>query len=446
MRIILDSNVYVRDFRLDGIAFSNLFDFVRKTRSTIVLFRIVREEVVHRYVERFTKQVQETAKSWKAFRYLMLDSDPGKFHKPEIKYQVRELRKRLRTPSKNVEIEYCPDVLGVDINEVALRGIKRTAPASTEGEELRDVIIWFQILASAKSTGEPTIFVTDDGGFWNGSELNEQIKHDIAECGTEVEVYRDLDTFIKAKSPHKHDLARSEAARLVPASSFIEVVLPALRVQLKNVAQASLMYELFGGYGGDVSVTELQLQESAFLDGAVYEIDSSVSFLTFRYEYKAEATLKLGPARRTVGTFYGGGFPQGPVQGIFTPTQTFLTGFHSGFIPTQPFVTREESAFASPSVPEWMQAKSVDTAPETSKPVTAFGIARFSARMIDGIITERVLEEFKLTRIEVAGTGFEITEVLGRRGPWLKATPEESQKAQPDSTERQESHKKEKGG
>jgi len=160
MRIILDSNVYVADFRMEGIAFSNLFDFIRKTRSTLVLPRIVREEVVHRYIERFTAQVRETGKSWKLFRYLMLDHDPAEFQKPDLKYQVRELRKRLRTPVKGVAIQYCPDVSGVDINEVAIRGIRRIPPASLAGEELRDVIIWYQVLSVSKGAGDMTAFVT----------------------------------------------------------------------------------------------------------------------------------------------------------------------------------------------------------------------------------------------------------------------------------------------
>jgi len=266
MQIILDSNVYIADFRMEGIAFSNLFDLVRKTSSTMVLPRIVREEVVHRYVSRLIARVGDVSKAWKAYRYMMLDGRPSEFRKPAIKYQVREFRKRLKAPAKDIAIQYAPDISGVDLNEVALRGIRRTPPASLEGEELRDVIIWFQVLALAKSTTETTIFITGDSGFWDGDSLKSQIEADIREAKTSIQVHKTIESVIKANSPRQIALTPETATELVPAAMFSEFALAPFSANLKRAARSS-MYEFFGAYGGDVEVMKLEPVASRFVSG-----------------------------------------------------------------------------------------------------------------------------------------------------------------------------------
>ena len=395
MRIILDSNVYVADFRMEGIAFSNLFDFIRKTRSTLVLPRIVREEVVHRYIERFTAQVRETGKSWKLFRYLMLDHDPAEFQKPDLKYQVRELRKRLRTPVKGVAIQYCPDVSGVDINEVAIRGIRRIPPASLAGEELRDVIIWYQVLSVSKGAGDMTAFVTSDCGFWDGESLKAQIQQDIIGSKAKIEVYKGIDSFIKANSPRHTELTTESATQLVPASLFSELVAPVFATSLKRAARSSLMYEIFGCYGGNVGVLELKPMASRFLDGTIYEIDPAVSFVTAIYEYKSNAVLKLGPDPAWNG-----------------PTGTSLMGISSLSANPLWLSTQEKIASMKDS--------------ERVKEVTAVGRASVSARMVSGLVTEKAMENFALTKVEIEDKEVEISEVIGPRGPWLRATTKET--------------------
>ena len=37
MHIILDSNIYVEDYRMSGAAFQSLFDYIRRTDSTLIL-------------------------------------------------------------------------------------------------------------------------------------------------------------------------------------------------------------------------------------------------------------------------------------------------------------------------------------------------------------------------------------------------------------------------
>jgi len=423
MRIILDSNIYIADFRMQGVAFSTLFDFIRKTKSTLVLPRIVREEVVHQYTERFVAQVRDVAKAWKSFRYLVLYSDPGGFHKPELKYQIRELRKRLRAPAKGIAVEYFQDVPGVDINEVAIRGIKRIPPANAEGEELRDVIIWYQVMSLAKSASEATAFITADTGFWEGQSPRLKIQEDIA-AATDLRLYKSIDDFIKANSPRQTTLTNETATHLVPASLFAGDVLPQFVARLKQAANSfGFNYDLFGVYGGHIEVSDFKPLPAKFVDGTIFEIDSDVSFVTATYDYETKATLKLGPALEWSASQIASGF------GIAAPVAPFAF-FGGGFSAVLPESYQNPlSAISSPNPfypkPPWSPVHEKIagmTDSERIKEVIAVGRAAVSARLMKGTVEEKGFESFALKEIRAGDRKLSVNEVIGPRGPWLRVT------------------------
>jgi len=63
---------------------------------------------------------------------------------------------------------------------------------------------------------------------------------------------------------------------------------------------------------------------------------------------------------------------------------------------------------------------------ERVKEVTAVGRASVSARMVSGLVTEKAMENFALTKVEIEDKEVEISEVIGPRGPWLRATTKET--------------------
>ena len=62
MQVILDANIYLADVQLRGIGFHNLFAYVRRTGSELVLPRIVREEIVARYSDRLESAIRAVRK------------------------------------------------------------------------------------------------------------------------------------------------------------------------------------------------------------------------------------------------------------------------------------------------------------------------------------------------------------------------------------------------
>ncbi|MGB2886841.1 MAG: PIN domain-containing protein, partial [Candidatus Acidiferrales bacterium] len=93
------------------------------------------------------------------------------------------------------------DYTDVEIQEVVRRGIKRIRPASDEGEELRDVVLWLVALKYAKQARQRVAFISDDKGFRvpNGT-LHSHLQEDLDSTGVDVAFYRSIRDFVAANA------------------------------------------------------------------------------------------------------------------------------------------------------------------------------------------------------------------------------------------------------
>ena len=171
MNVILDSNVYVSDYRMENISFKNLFDYLKRTGDTLVLLRIVREEVVAHFARDLKKRGKEVAEAWRGYRALHFPDKFPEFTKPDIANQKKLLRDRLMKPSDAIVVTYHADTTRISIDDVFIRGIHRIPPANGNGEELRDVIVWLSTLDYAKTSNSSVAFITDDSGFWVNDDV-----------------------------------------------------------------------------------------------------------------------------------------------------------------------------------------------------------------------------------------------------------------------------------
>jgi hypothetical protein len=195
MNIILDSNVYLSDIKMQSNRFANFFDYVRRTRSNLILPALVRDEVVQKQREKLTIHLSRVEKELKELRRYSLDKIT--FDAPYLKGETNDLKALLRKPSKGVRTRFLASTDAVLLNEVIRRGINRVPPASESGEELRDVILWLIVLGYAESTAHPTAFVTADTGFWNADKPKNQMLLDASSRNVNIRLYKDLQEFTK---------------------------------------------------------------------------------------------------------------------------------------------------------------------------------------------------------------------------------------------------------
>jgi len=201
MDVILDTNIFIADRKMAGNKFQELFNYLRRKGSRLVIPEVVFSEVLARYRDELTRLVQAAAAAWEKMRGMAVE-EPEALEGPDVDWQVTRLREKLLKPAPGVETLLYTDFSGVDAQEVVRRGVYRIRPASSEGEELRDVVVWMMLLHYAKKSGAEVAFITKDKGFAaaDGAGLHSQLASDIANAGVCVSFYTDIGAFVTENS------------------------------------------------------------------------------------------------------------------------------------------------------------------------------------------------------------------------------------------------------
>src|SRR5258708_5029872 len=126
MHIILDANIYAADYRMNGVAFQSLFEYMRRTESQLVLPRATREEVVIGYGRQLKREAKVFEQAWKQYRRLDL-SDGPRFTKPDTRRAMIDLRRKLMKPAEGGMPIYVPEITGNFVQEAFMRRGHRTS-------------------------------------------------------------------------------------------------------------------------------------------------------------------------------------------------------------------------------------------------------------------------------------------------------------------------------
>ena len=286
MDVILDSNLYLSDVRMESIKFKNLFDYLRRTKSRLVLPRLVREEVIARHKHLLENQAKKTQRAVDDLNKLIVHSHSRKsFSAPNSKYEARALRQKFRAPSKKVVVRYYPETDGVDIAEVYLRGVNRRRPANSQGEELRDVILWLVVLQYAQAEGKEVVLITSDKGFWEGSDAHAHLLEDIEKTNVSVRLFQTIEDFVRDSAPTPTSV--NEGA----VFSFFDVT--SMSDAIADAAQKSLVARPTG-WGASISAQSTRLIEATFSEGTVYQINEDAKFFELAYKVLIAAQVSSG--------------------------------------------------------------------------------------------------------------------------------------------------------
>jgi PIN domain len=299
MHIILDSNIYAADYKMAGVSFRTLFEYLRRTGSRLVLPRVIREEVVLDYGRRLKSEAKEFAEIWNRYRHVDLQENRGIFLKPDTGYAMKKLRRRLMKPTEGVVPLYVPETRGVSIDEVFMRGVHRTRPANQDGEELRDVIIWLWVLGYSDSFGDQVAFVSKDSGFWIKDGIHPDIGREQRLKDGKVNIYRSIDDFAKqhapAPSPATDEWLRAHFHVQDVERQLIDLVSDSLRLR--------------------GAVRDLALERHEFLEGSVYDVGPKTQFAELRFKL----IFKFVYLERTPQTFMTSGWGSSNL-GMVAPT------------------------------------------------------------------------------------------------------------------------------
>ena len=384
MDVVLDSNAYVSNYRMENISFKNLFDYLEKTGSSLVLLRIVEEEVVAKFGRALKKRSKEAAEAWREYRPLHFPEQLPAFVKPDIEDQKEQLRAKLINPAAGVKLVHVADSSNMSIADVYMRGVLRMRPARDDGEELRDVIVWLGALDYANKSKRDVAFISDDSGFWLGDAVHPQIQKDIDDQGVSVRVCRTTDHFIEENSPQPKPAEAAWATATFP--EFQHEVMAAAERAFKQIMWTR-------------SIKSASLLAFQFKEGKMYEVapDVQVAELSFAVEILFDTVTMMvnlstlaGPINAAEYSGLAGIRPAGSRQNVgqvFSP----LSAGSGGQIPGgfRPWVNTPwgESEWGQPTTVEAKYAVS--------------GTARVSVRLIKGKISEKEVHDFQIEKVEL---------------------------------------------
>lgn len=202
MDIIVDTNILRQDRWLKSPKFQAIFDYLKKTKSHLIIPTIVKQEIISLFRRDLTdlyEQVKNKTRKINDIRY----SDIPKIEvyldiNKEASIYESFLNKLIRS-TVALEIPYDNEFLG----DVIRRLVDRIKPASDKGEEFQDIIIWLSIKKFLKETKREAILIsqnTKEFAAKDSKELHPDLGTELEKDNLKLKYYCSMDDFI---SEHK---------------------------------------------------------------------------------------------------------------------------------------------------------------------------------------------------------------------------------------------------
>jgi hypothetical protein len=314
MDIILDSNAYIavlhnhgRGF-LETNQFAELLAYLRRTGSRLVIPELTYNEVVARYRDRLTAVTKVARDAGSTLQNVSM-KERMSFIEPDIKSELNALGKLLNNPAPGVQTLMYSDYSGVDIKEVARRGIGRMRPANENGEELRDVILWLVVLQYAKQSKTPVAFVSGDKTFQDKEgSLDPSLLKDVERAKVNITFYPLIRDFVKGNALQAESIRQEALAAYVSAE------------EIRGISTEQLLGSRFW----DGTIVGAEVLRCELASAQRYRVGENSYYIEARY--LVEATIRL--SRLATTSIFAGAttVPQG------------TTGFFPHFFPNTPIM------------------------------------------------------------------------------------------------------------
>lgn len=268
MDVILDSNIFLSDPAFRGPQFGELFTYLRNTGSRLVVSALVQREVQARYRARLQSELDHSRSQWETVRKLLGYPQPELPH-VDIDREVELMLARMKEPLRGVEAI----TLGIDdvsIAAVLERGVTRKRPASTHGEELRDVALWLSILNYAKARPKRAVtFISRDPDFAekDGEHLHNDLQAELDSLALSVSFYPDLGRFLAAVCEKREYVVESWWNAVFPQ----DIVRDAIKNKMEGIPWQSHV------------AVHPEIESIKFSGGVKYDVGSGSAYAEVQY-------------------------------------------------------------------------------------------------------------------------------------------------------------------
>ncbi|NOU83901.1 DUF4935 domain-containing protein [Paenibacillus sp. LMG 31459] len=200
MDLVLDTNIFRENFKMDSIHFQNLFDYLVKTNSKIIVPEIVLLEVESLFERELLKRLEGYKKASRSLRNWLFTSEYSENDVPLVEEAVASFMDFFKTKLK-LDPEAIFATKDEYLKEVLRRAVKHIKPCSDRGEEFRDTILWLSVLDIAKVHADAPIgFISNNTNEFSSDNkmiLHPMLQKDVTDANITVYYYNSLQEFIK---------------------------------------------------------------------------------------------------------------------------------------------------------------------------------------------------------------------------------------------------------
>lgn len=206
MDVVLDTNIFMSDWKMQGHEFKVLFDYAMKTGSRIVVPRIVQSELLAHYERKLVEQGKALEDALNGLDRMLVKGITTKpvINIPQAVHDYLESFSR-RFGAIFSQTDYKPEYLP----EAVKRACYRIPPCSEKGEEFRDTLLWLSVLDYAQDSDQKSVVfisknIREFGDKDNKSDLHKTLKQEANNRNIAIQYFPNLSEFIKSASSDKY--------------------------------------------------------------------------------------------------------------------------------------------------------------------------------------------------------------------------------------------------
>lgn len=201
MDVVLDTNILIADIWQNSQNFRFLMDYIEKTNSFVLIPSVVDVEIKAFFTRKIKDNLQEIETAIKRAERFGINKIPPLDTESIANAAHQSWDAVYETLFKKAHGKVIPLVETI-VNEAIRRAAYRLAPCKDNGEGIRDVFIWLQILeyCRAKKDGEPVAFIslnTHDFANQDKTTLRVELENELREQGVKLLYYPSLENFLK---------------------------------------------------------------------------------------------------------------------------------------------------------------------------------------------------------------------------------------------------------
>lgn len=290
MIFILDTNIIESDFLLRSGKFAILLDYLRKTRSKVILPRIVYDELTANYEREIGKRLNQFLRAKGSLASILLKPtlpDANISAKDEVALYLEHIKRTLEVKDEEI-FDYKESYL----HDVINRAIHRKRPCTDRGEEIRDAILWHSVLDIAQEdVDKKAIFISNNTKqFTSGNEeLHSELLEEASKRCVTIKYFTSLDSFAKHHASQIDFITKEWLLESISTDEVLEKAQDLIESLAEMKLSKSLNEEEYPT--GYINITQASIDIDTFY---VYEM-SDGSFrieASFKGEVEAECEVE----------------------------------------------------------------------------------------------------------------------------------------------------------